>query len=193
MHAVLPAGWAAARLTAARRVIVTRREGGCAIELPEAARKSLHATVASTLGHFSHAASRRIVLGLWRRHGWLRAVFELSPAADRLWARAEPASVASLVGQARFFRRRFPGFTLVVQRGNRLAVLPARLPVAALHQADSVRIAALSRLLRSLRRMRRPHVLVLQRGYLKTGFKRRVFHSLWWPALQAVTSPSLRP
>ncbi len=103
MHAVLPADWAAARLAAARRTIVTRRDGGCAIELPEAALRSLQATVASTLGHFSHASSRRIVLGLWRRHSWLRAVFELSPAADRLWARAEPASVASLVGQARVF------------------------------------------------------------------------------------------
>ena len=39
--------------------------------------------------------------------------------------------------------------------------------------------ATLARLLRSLRRMRRPHVLVLGRGYLKTGFKRRVFHSLF--------------
>jgi len=101
--------------------------------------------------------------------------------------------VASLVGQARFFRRRFPGFTLVVQRGNRLAVLPAEMLVAALHGAGRVRIAALPRLLRSLRRLRQPHVLVLECGYLKTGFKRRVFQSLWWPALQAVTSPSFRP
>ncbi|MDS4025770.1 MAG: hypothetical protein RKO25_02075 [Candidatus Contendobacter sp.] len=60
-------------------------------------------------------------------------------------------------------------------------------------QAARIRIAALPRLLRSLRRMRQSHVLVLERGYLKTGFKCWMFHSLWWPALQAVTSPSLRP
>ncbi len=84
--------------------------------------------------------------------GWLRATFDLSPSADRLCARTQPASVTSLLGQARFFRRRFPGFTLVVQRGNQ------------------------------------PHVLVLERGYLKTGFKRRVFQSLWWPTPAAVNA-----
>ncbi|MCP5451573.1 MAG: hypothetical protein H6972_13705 [Gammaproteobacteria bacterium] len=126
--------------------------------------------MASYWGHCSHASSRRVVLALWRRHGWLRAAFDLSPSADRLCARTQPASVTSLVGQARIFRRRFPGFTLVVQRGSWLAALP---------QADQVRIDALLRLLRSLRRQRQPHVLVLERDYLKTGFKRRVFQSLW--------------
>ncbi len=120
--------------------------------------------------------------------GWLRATFDLSPSADRLCARTQPASVTSLLGQARFFRRRFPGFTLVVQRGNRLAVLPVWWPVAALPQADQVRIDALPQLLRSLRRQRQPHVLVLERGYLKTGFKRRVFQSLWWPTPAAVNA-----
>ena len=79
------------------------------------------------------------------------------------------------------------------ERDGRLAVLPAERPVAALHEVDQVRIAALSRLLRSLRRMRRPHVLVLERGYLKTGFKRRVFHSLWWPAPEAALTDQFTP
>lgn len=172
---------AAAKLAAARQRIVTRQEGGQALELPDSVRRALQATLASYLGHFRHAAARRLVLALWQHHDWLRAVFELSPTMDRLWARAEPASVSSFVGQVRFFRRRFPGFVLVVQKGNRLAVLPTTQPVEAVASADQVRIAVCAKLLRSLRQWRQPHVLILERGAWRTGFKRRVFHALWQP------------
>lgn len=184
---------AAARLSAARRAMWTRQTGGYALTLPPSAHRSLQATLASYLGHFRHAAAHRLVRALWQRNGWLQATFALSPTADRLWSRAEPVTVASFSSQVRFFRQRFPGFTLIVQQGNRLAVLPPTRPIAALAHTDQVRRSGLARLLCSLRRRRQAHVLVLEHGYLKTGFKRRVFYSLWQPAplpLAGATSAS---
>ena len=88
--------------------------------------------LASYLGHFQHASSRRLVYSLWDQWPWLGLLFHYRKG--RLIPLWQAVRVSSYRSQVRFFRRLFPNARVVVQRGVKwialrrgIAVLPETL------------------------------------------------------------------
>lgn len=71
---------------------------GESLRLDPAVREALRATLASYLGHFSHASAFNLTQSLWRRYPWLGEIIVMSPEG-RLVPLWEPACVTSLLGQ----------------------------------------------------------------------------------------------
>ena len=156
-------------------------------------REGLRATLASYIGHFRHADSHRLIASLWRRYGWLGEWFVLR-REGRLLALWEPRGVASLHGQWRWFRKRYPGAMTLMQVGN----------CVELHGDDALRVTALGglggkpaaragwpapglawpvavarSLMRRLCRQGDDVNFVREEGWLRGGLKRRVLRAHW--------------
>ncbi len=85
---------------------------------PPAASDALQATLASYLGHFRHARSKRLQAEVFARRPWLRHI--LAPVGKGGLKRVDrPGRVNSLASQWRYFRARYPHHLLLVQVGNR--------------------------------------------------------------------------
>ncbi len=173
------------RLKRAKKVHCRVREEGIDIVLSGNGKARLQAQLASYLGHLKHANSYHLIQQLWRQHNWLQAIFEFDGDHCRLLDRSQPWSVSSLRGQLRWFRKRFPQFDLLIQIGREVALLPAGTSVPPVRELPRWPWEQRGWLQCNLRQGRRPHLLIVQQGYLKRGLKRRLFHSLWYPITQS--------
>lgn len=176
---------AQARLAGFAAALVRSLPGGWTIRWAPDVRERLRASWASTLGHLSHAASRRQALALWRRHPWVRSAFALDAGRFRLVNRFEPASVASYAGQKRWFVRRFPGCVVLVQKGRDYELDTGSATSAGTTAPPRFPASHLPRLIAALRLAWRAYVIVREQGYLKRGLKRRVLSEVGWSASQA--------
>ena len=119
------------KLARAERVLVQERDGLTTWRFDCATLDALQATLASYLGHFRRAASRRLLAGLWREHPWLRQFFARDGTHLKLTRRDRPPAVArSVLAQYAHWRREFAGDEVWIQVGafvERLQWPPRRL------------------------------------------------------------------
>ncbi len=106
------------KLVRAKRALVQERDGLTTWRFDRAALDALQAMLASYLGHFRWAASRRLLAGLWREHAWLRQFFSLDRAHLKLTRRDRPpADARSALAQYAHWWREFPGDEVWMQIG----------------------------------------------------------------------------
>jgi len=180
-----------ARLKAASGQLLLPSGCGHMLLLRRHQREALRATLASYLGHFSHANSAQLKAALWQHYPWLGELFELTFNGQLgvLW---EPRQVSSLPGQWRYFHRQYPNYLLLVQTGRAVEVyeqqaadLAQRLnsPLSptrpGFSQTLSLPLGRLRGLRLGLRRRAIAHAFIAEEGYLKRDLKRRVLRLLW--------------
>jgi len=86
--------------------------------LPPQARDGLHATLASYLGHFKHAAHQQLVAALRRRYRWLDQWFAWAADGTLLQATWSAAAPHCLADEWQHFRARFPGRVVLLRVGT---------------------------------------------------------------------------
>ncbi|MBI3146888.1 MAG: reverse transcriptase [Betaproteobacteria bacterium] len=165
------------RLTQARAQRVREDATGRRITWPAPAREHLRATLASTLGHLRHAASRRLLEGLAARHTWLESALRIDPARGCLLACFAPPDARCFAGQIKWFRRQFPQALLALRKGCEYELWPP----AAL-QPQTLAAARLPHFLRRLRQAGQAYVRIEQEAALRRRLKRRVVAEAFYPA-----------
>ena len=77
----------------------------------------LRQVLASYLGHFKHADSHRLILGIFEKNPWLRQLFYFRKGKMKL--KSAPGKVFPCMReQVWFFRRHYPGFILMFKVGR---------------------------------------------------------------------------
>lgn len=163
--------------------------------LPPAARDRLRSQLASYLGHFRHAAHRRLWQGMQRRHPWLHQIFTLNDTdALALQPRWRPAAPTRLADEWRFFRETLPGRLLLVKVGRQYlaAGADARLllrhrlarPVAprpGLPELAALPWHGLAGCRARLKCLRVAHAVVIEEELRRDGRRARSVAVLWAP------------
>ena len=111
--------------------------------------QALQASLASYLGHVRHAASYRLIVGIFEQHPWLQVFFDIDPSACRLQRRdRSPVDARNVLGQYRHWCEVFPHDEVWIQVGafiERLQWPPRRLrhrsatPDGAVDRPDGMR------------------------------------------------------
>lgn len=136
--------------------------GARRLMLEPSAREQLRAILASYMGHFNHANSHRLIVGLFKRFSWLGWLFRYDQ--QRLTPLWEPLGVSSYQSQIRHFQRTYPHAVLHIQCGYRWErYAPGKGGSSQTDDTQSVR-----------------ELWVQEQGYLKGGLKRRVSVQLSW-------------
>jgi RNA-directed DNA polymerase len=112
------------RLRGQRRRLLRPDGPGVGLHLDRDGREALRAGLASYLGHFRHACGRKLVQRLWAEEPWLGRL--LRPGRNgRLFQVWEPAEAVYFRDQVEWFRRQWPGFAVLIQRGRAFDAIPA--------------------------------------------------------------------
>lgn len=106
------------KLRAFERELVVEGVGYRRYRFDRAVLDELHATLASYLGHFRWADSRRLWQGVWREFPFLGAYFTVDGPDLRLTRRYLPPLARGVRSQYRDYRRRFPDDALLFQVGR---------------------------------------------------------------------------
>ena len=167
---------------------------GVSLNLSQAPREALRATLASYLGHGRHAHAWRLFQRVFERHPWLRTLFILHDGLS-LRPRWLPPAVSGLRGQWRWFAEQWPDAVVLLQTGHRFEVYDRQAQALARWLNAPLDLvprcpfsATLSRPLKALRGLRShlrregiAHLFVAEEGHLAGGLKRRVLRLAWWP------------
>ena len=162
------------------------------LHLHEEPLRRLRQTLASYLGHFSHANARQLIRGLFNTFVWLHELFALD-AACRIYPCYEPTGLpASMKEQYFWAEQRYSGLCIFFQVGcfcewyGEQAERFGRFFGLGLQQDKrgcGITCGFPLRLLKSFKKRVReaciPYVVIGERGYYPTGLKKRVVTELF--------------
>ncbi len=111
------------RLQYFERALVTRRPHAVEYRFDAAALDALHASLASYLGHFKLAATRRLEASIWLRHRWLAQFFALDAGGNLRRIDLHAPHASSVLQQYRYWKETFDGDDLLIQVGAFIELL----------------------------------------------------------------------